>query len=280
MQSKTVLGLLGAILVVAGGAFLFWQTQNAPVPVTPPAEAVVDAGFAQPPLDAGTDTFEEPITESGVRISPDALLRKIAAKGTKSSKLADWLEAPGLLRRIAAAIRLVAEGRSPRGVLSFIRIEGHFSVVDSWDTEARKAGLIPKGVPKSDRDRIFIAPECYARYDEVARIVMAADMEAWGRGYKRLRPHFNRVFAEIAKPNEKFDDLLETAIARLVAVEVPEGQAELVGTGAIYQFKDPALEKLPEAEKHLVRMGSSNAVSIQKALRQFAKSAGIGLEPK
>lgn len=267
-------GAAGALLVAAigGAGYFYWSADEpAPRPAPPPAAEPTKAAA---PVAPSVSPEVEAAVEQPPRENPAVLLRRAAARGSDSKRLAKWLEAPGIFRRLAAGVRLVAEGRSPRGVAGFVEVPGRFSVVESWDPKARSSGRLPPGVSADDMDRIFIARESYARYDEIAKVFASANAQAWGRGYRRLRPYFERVFSEVAKPGERFDDVLGRAIERVLTAEVPE-QPELVENGAIFKFKDPELEALSDVEKHLIRMGPKNAAAIQASVRQFARSAGF-----
>ena len=259
-----VLGL-AAILIVAGAFYL--RGRSAPTPaaavdaaVAPDATASLDAELpeevVEPEVDPGT----------GMKRTPDQILRIVAARGSPSPELEGWLSADGVLRRTAAAVLLLSQGRSPRSMLGFIQIGEPFKVVDTL--------VASKG--KGD-DRILIAPESHARYDVLARVIKGADVAEWGRGYRRLRPHFNAAFAEVAEPEQRFDDVLAAAISRLLAAKVPEGPIELVERGAVFLYADPALESLSEAEKHMIRLGPANAAVVQEALRVFARNAGLSV---
>lgn len=199
----------------------------------------------------------------------DALLRKLAAEGSKAPPLAEWLAAPEITQRLAAAVRLIATGASPKTVLSFIGIEGEFAVVEHVTPGSRKRAS------PGYFERVFIAPKSYARYDGLTKTVTSIDPAYAGRAYAQLRPYFDAAFAEVAGTGERFDDVFKAALDRLISVKVPEGPVELVPKGAIYLFKDPSLESLQPAEKHLIRMGPKNAKAVQDLLRSFRESAGF-----
>lgn len=266
-------GVIAAVAAVAVAAIVgagVYVYLKRPPEVTP----VPDAGSAPvvsapdpkiPPEEEPTEPELDPAT--GQALSPDELLRRIASQGSPSPELSSWLAADGVLRRIAASVLLIAGGRSPRNMLGFIQIPDSFKVVDTL--------VASKG--KGD-DRILMAPESHARYDVLARVLKASDVPAWGRGYRRLRPHFDAVFAEVGEPGQRFDDVLAAAIRRVLAARVPEGPIELVERGAVFLYADPALESLSEVEKHMIRLGPSNSKAVQDALRLFARSSGLGVD--
>lgn len=260
-----------ALLLFAGalgaGAFLFLRpppaTSSAPDGGPNPVAPAPDP--EPPPQEAPVEPEVDPST--GQVLSPDELLRRVAAQGSPSPELAAWLSAEGVLRRIAAAVLLASQGRSPRALLSFIPISQPFKVVDT---------LVASG--GRGEDRILMSPESPARYDFLARVLQASDAAAWGRGYRRLRPHFNAVFAEVAEPGQRFDEVLSQAVRRVLAAEVPEGPIELVEKGAVFHYADPRLEALSELEKHLIRMGPTNTKAVQESARIFARAAGLAVE--
>jgi hypothetical protein len=272
--------VLGLIAVLVLGAAAFWVLRKQPLSVAPLPMPARDAGTQLVRDDAGLVIPDAAAPEPSQPRNGTAVLRALGAKGSRSPELEKWLAADGILRRLAAAVRLVAEGRSPRAMVGFIQVPGGFSVVESWDPRARKAGQIPSSVPAGDKDRIFASPASYARYDGIAEILASADVEAWGRGYAELRPHLDEVFAEVARPGETFDNTLAAALHRLAEVDVPTGQAELISDGGVFLFKDPALEALSDAEKHLLRMGSKNARAIQSVIARFSKAAGLRPRPR
>jgi hypothetical protein len=234
------------IAVLAAAGWFVW-TKRAELFEKEEIAAVADpdAGLA-----AVTSTVPERSLAEG-----DALLREHASRASKSAELAAWLSAPDIVQRIAAAVRLIAQGRSPRPVLSFLEIEGDFRVI-------------------GDRE---LDPASYKRYDRLTEIFTTVDAAFLGRGYRGMRPYFESAYSQVAQPGERFDGVLIAAIGKLTAVKVPEGRIELVPRGAIYLFKDPALESLSEVEKHLIRMGPRNARAIQDSLRQFASAAELSV---
>ena len=245
-----------AAILAAGGAFLLLRTPGSSPPEPTPVAFAADAGVAE--LDGGT-VPSLPLADG------DALLRKLAAAGSSSAELAGWLAAPDILRRIAASIFLMARGDSPRPVLGFVEIEGEFAVKE--ESRGKKG------------ERILISPASYARYDRLTRALTSIDGAYAGQAYGQLRPYFDSAFAEVGHPGERFDDVLRSAIRRLVSVQVSGGEIELVEKGAIYAFRDPALESLRPLDKHMLRLGPANAAAIQASLRRFAEAAGLSLAP-
>jgi hypothetical protein len=233
-------------------------------------------------VDAGTPVVAAPV-DAGPALSlddGDALLKKLAAPWSKEALYAKWLDAL-VLRQLVAATQLVAEGNSPRAAVPFISIAGSFAV-----REEEVPGSAPPPAKKKSKSKVpppprevrtFIATQSFARYDSIAAVFGSIDAAAAGEAWSKLEPFCDVAFGEISRPGTRFHDTLRTAFTKLLAVHVPEGEVELVPKGAVYAFKDPQLEALSAAQKHLVRMGAKNAQLVQAQLRQFAEHAKLEL---
>lgn len=250
------------LLAVAGGVGWFVSRQP-----RGPLEA--------PPVDAGSPGAER---DAGPALSideGDLLLQKWAGAWSSDALVAQWLHAASL-RHLVSATQLVAEGNSPRPALPFVSISGSFAVREEQHPGARpvKKGK-KKGPPPPRGERLFISPESYARYDAITRAFGSLDAAAAGEAWSKLEPYCEVAFGEIGRPGARFHDTLAAALERVLSVQVPSGEIEVVGKGAVYLFKDPALESLSPAEKQLLRMGPDNVKVIQDQLRSFASHAGL-----
>jgi hypothetical protein len=251
-----------AALVLAAAGYLAYRVLFEPRGQVEPSapEAVADAGVA---VDAGPalsiDEGDEQLRALGKALAP--------APGVLA-----WLERLGL-RNLVAAAQLVADGDTPRPSLPFLSVEGPFTVRE----EAAPAPPPAKGKKRAPRPpgRVFVDPASFERYDAVTALVTSVSPGAVGDGYARLRPYFQAAYQEIGRPGARFDDVLARAVGRLLAVRFPEGEVELVPAGVGYGYKDPTLEGLSRAEKHLLRMGPKNGGAIQAALRDFALHAHL-----
>jgi hypothetical protein len=252
-------GWLIWVVVIAAlgtGGVLLWRMRD-DVPQIVAQVLEQDAGVA---YDAGVAEVDAGVAAIAPKppIQGDDLLRKLASAGSKSNDLAGWLSAPDIVQRIAAASRLIADGKSPRPVLMFVELEGDFSVFEQGG-------------------KIFMAPESYRRYDGLVRAFTSLEPAYAARAYSDLRPYFDSAFSQVARKGERFDDVLAAAVLRITSVKFPEGPIELAEKGAIYTFADPSLESLSAVEKHVIRMGPQNVEALQKWLRTFAESVGLRL---
>lgn len=230
--------IVAALALVGLVAWYVLTRKGAPVaPEAAPPPAKTETAAAQPPP-------LPPAAES------DARVRDLAKGLSSDPEFAKWLGAEGLLQRFTAAVSNIAEGESPRMVLSFLAPAKGF--------QATKAG-----------GHSVIDPASYERYDAVARVIGSIDVQVTARVYSELKPLIDGTYAEIAPPGQTFDKTFSRAIEHLLAVPVPQGDVALTEKGALYAFADPQLEGLSRAQKHLLRMGPKNMQTIQAKLREL-----------
>jgi Protein of unknown function (DUF3014) len=254
--------VVGLLLLLALPAGLYLATHR---PEAEPAVQQLDAGATA--LSAAEDAGPARSLVDGA-----ALLRRLLGALGAPPALLSWLEGDDLLRRLVAAVNLIAEGQSPRAMLTFLPVEGGF--------QARELlGPMPprprKGPPPPRPVRYFIAQASFQRYEGVAAALGAVDATAAGGVYGELRPFLDAAYAEIGRPGTHFDDALARALGQLLAVRFPAGDLELQARGAVWILADPTLEALAPAQKHLLRMGPQYGGAVQRQLRAFAQGAGI-----
>jgi hypothetical protein len=117
--------------------------------------------------------------------------------------------------------------------------------------------------------RLFPSPKSYARYNGVTRILTSIDPIAAGKAYGTLKPYIDAAFAEIGRPNRSFDAAFHQAVDKLVSTPIATESPELKEAVLVYAYADPKLEALSAAQKHLLRMGPTNGLAIQRWLKQL-----------
>jgi hypothetical protein len=226
------------LLVLGGAAVLLWrwnQSRMAPPVVTSVPESKPAAPEAAPAL---------PMAQG------DALVKDAAGGLSSSSELAKWLAEPDILRRVVASVSLIAEGSSPRSLLGFLTPADRFQVVREGET-------------------LRASPKNRGRYESATKVLTSIDPGAAAQTYARLKPYVDSAFAQIGRPGQSFDGVLRQAIGNITSVPVPEREPELEEKGLVYAYKDPKLEGLSAAQKHLLRMGVNSARSVQGWLKKL-----------
>jgi hypothetical protein len=245
MRLLVIAVLLVVIGVPAVVVYLRWKDSQKTASVAPSLES-----------DAGTQAAA-PTPPAADVTQGETLLRELASKLSSSPELAKWLAESGILRRLVAAVNLVAEGSSPRPVVGFLAPSGGFAVV------------------KENR-HLYPSPRSYARYDFITRVLGSIDPVAAANAYGQLKPFFDAAFTEVGRPGKSFDAVLRDAIKNLTSTPVPQTDPELQEKGLVYVYVDPTLEQLTQAQKHLLRTGPKNARAIQDWLSKFMKALPQG----
>lgn len=249
-----VAGIVVVVLIGLGIAWFLLRPKPvepagpAPTPPTPTA-APTPAAPAEtpPPQGPPLPTLDQ----------SDPRTRELLGAMSSDPEFQKWTANEGLVRRFTAASFNIAEGESPRAVLAFLAPQGTFQVVER-------------------NGHTFIAPESFARYDTVARVLGSLDIQATTQAYRMLKPLIDQAFKEIGPPGQRFDAVLSRAIQRMLDTPVPDSDLEVVDTpGVNYAYAVPDLEHLSAAQKHLLRMGPANAHAIQAKLRELHKALGL-----
>ena len=239
-QGSRIAWVVVGLLVLGGATVLLWRWKQSRV--APPVAAPVAETKPAAPEAAAAPAL--PMAQG------DALFKDAAAGLSSSTELAKWLAEPDILRRLVASVSLIAEGSSPRSLLGFLIPAERYQVV----REGRALHASPKN---------------RGRYESVTKVLTSIDPGVAAQTYARLKPFIDSAFAQIGRPGQSFDGMLRQAISHITSVAVPDSEPELEEKGLVYAYKDPKLEGLSAAQKHLLRMGVDNARSVQGWLKKL-----------
>jgi hypothetical protein len=233
-----------AVIIMAVG-YLILKARPIPERGDSPSNVVVDAGLPQTAAEPPPPPVNQVSTEES-----DARVRELLPQLTNAPELLVWLRnEKGWLQRFAAVVDNLADQASPPD-LQFMAPAGPFEVDE-------------------DKGKTTISPKSYARYDGVARIFKSLDVDGSARVWSEMKTLIDPVYAEFAPPGRTFEQAFAKAIQHLLEVPVPEGDVEVISSGAIYKYADPRYEELSKAQKHLLRMGPANMKIIQHQLQQL-----------
>jgi len=249
-ESKKVFLTGTIIIVLLVGALLIYflvisparKVEEEPLKVEEikPTEEVESLGEKEPHPQA----LEVSLAES------DRRLREMARSLSLHPQFARWLLTQDIIQKFVAAVNNIAQGQSPRPHLDFFQLPEKFKVI-------KKNG------------RFYIDPSSYKRYDVVADVLASLDTEGCVRLYWQFQKPIQAAYTELGYPNQDFHPVLLRAIEELLAVPVIEEEIEVVPRVTSYLFRREDLEKLSDAQKHLLRMGPSNVEIIKTKLREF-----------
>jgi Protein of unknown function (DUF3014) len=250
------------VLLVAAGLAAFWWSRVRervlePAPAAEEAPPIEPAplGAAEPSPPAPPLAESEPAPLAPAEPLPplaesDSLARKLAAGVSSHPLVAAALKEAGVIDRFVAGVDQLAEGLAPRRDLDFLRPTGRFLVL----------GREPD---------LRMDPASYRRYDALAQAVAALDARAAVAAYRRLAPLCEESYRALGYPEGGFEQRLRTALALLTATPRTDDAPALVAQVKRYEFADPHLESLADAQKQLLRMGPKNAQLVTDKLREI-----------
>jgi hypothetical protein len=250
------------VAIAAAIAVLYWWLAGAPgwPPGAGPQQETRPAAerFART-TEPAPPAVEQPAAEETIPLPPlgesDTFLREEASALSSQPDWAHWLAQSELASRFAAAVDNVAEGKSPRAHLEFLRPGEPFRVLGS-DPDLR------------------VDPASSARYDAVADVVASLDADACVAVYRRIAPLLQQAYVALGYPGRSFESRLRAAIDELLAAPVLGESPALVAKTLRYQWADPAIEGLSGARRQLLRMGPRNVEKVQSKLREIRNALG------
>ncbi len=240
---RVVLWAVLVALVLGAGLWYYLSHQRAGDAAT--------SGAAPPPSTAATLT--EPalaVAELPPRAEMDPYVRTLLATLGSHPELLKWLATDDLVGAMATAIDRLAQGQSPARDLAVLRPAQGFAV-------ARRSNVTG------------IDPATHARFSPLVAAVTAVDPGALAAAFTTIRPRLEEAYVAQGHPEGGFDEAVRKAIEVVASTpDVPADAALVPGVGG-YAFADPAFERLPAAQKHLLRMGPDHARQVRDAARRF-----------
>lgn len=265
-SSAPMIGLI-ILIILAALVFVYLQKTDEPqAPVTrtaPVAPPVVEI----PPENVPVPHYEPPappVVEESVPVEPlpelnasdEPLFAAIGNLG--ASGASEMVLGPEVLRKFVMAVNAVAEGK----------VVAEYRVVKSppppFVVEKYQVTVNGQTV---DQERI--SAKNFTRYDAFTTVLSMLDTDAVVAMYKRHYPLLEEAYNELGLKKGNFHSVLIAAIDNILAAPEVEGDLLLIQPKVFYQFADPALEKLPQTHKLMIRMGPSNAATVKSSLRRL-----------
>ena len=236
-----VLAVVGLVAAAAGGLYLVLRGGPRPTAsgelVSPAAESA--SGPPAPrPIDASRQR------ELLQAVSADPLYRSA-------------VDSPDLARTLAVCIENLANEVVPRKQLEPFAPRGRLAVV-------RRDG------------RAVVDPESYRRWDAFGDAVASVNAEALATAWAVLQPAVETAFRALGYPQGGVEVALGRALHRLGDAPLQDQPVVVVeGPGAVWLHADPALERLGDVEKQVLRMGPRNGRIVQAKARELARALGF-----
>ncbi len=259
--------LAGLVVLVALAVWWFTGSEEAPSqepervfePAPPPVpepepEPVPDIPRPAPAPEPAPDPAPAPSPEPPLTLEvSDEALRERFAPVLRGGPLASALAADNLVERGAAVLDGLSRGVLQYKLLPVMPPQGKFAV--------RKQG-----------NQAVMDPAGYRRYDAYAQAIESLDDELLVVSFNRFRPLLEEAYAMLGYDAEEFDNALIRGLDKIIAAPVIEQPLEVRKVEAVYKFEDPALERLPDLHKQLLRAGPENTRRIQDKARALRRA--------
>ncbi|KFZ37708.1 hypothetical protein HR45_09840 [Shewanella mangrovi] len=267
-SAATGWAIAAVILIVVGAGYYFWSTDDqdgepqtrteVALPEPAPAEPLVtEANVPEPeaapaaeptPTVAETEVPKaEPLPELN---ESDTYVHDKVIAMADGMAIDPLLNNSDMVRQFVVFVDNIAQGQLARKTSPLQAPSQSFTVTDITN-------------------KTYLNPDSYHRYDVYADFLTGLDDEQLVTTYKRLSPLLEQAFAELGYPDMSFDSRLKEAMKELLATPVIEQPIELYSISVNYQFVDPKLEALPNAQKLLIRMGPENTRKVKKVMRRL-----------
>jgi hypothetical protein len=262
------IAVIVVVLLLCGGAYYYFTSQE---PVQPEVLEVIELTDSLPSEPLLT---EVQIPETIVEVEPEIIAEGVIAPQVEPLPTLSESDEFVNLKTIE-----IADGMKIEPLLVEENLVRHFVVfVDNL----AQGELARKVSPLKPSNRVFtvseitnktyLNPDSYHRYDIYADLVSGLNEEQLTKTYQELTPLLSEAFKELGYGDMSFNDRMVEAIDIMLDTPIIDSPIELDGVSVNYQFVDPQLESLPNAQKLLIRMGPENSKKVKAALRKLKKN--------
>ncbi|MBD3414186.1 MAG: DUF3014 domain-containing protein [Candidatus Aminicenantes bacterium] len=253
-KKKVIWTGVAFVLVLAAVIAIYYLATHKKAPeVQETPEIVKEKPLELPDKETVTEESVEPF-DITLKES-DEFLRNLIKDLSSDPRITEWMRSDQLIKKFVAAVDNIANGLSPRKQIDFFEPKADFMTVK-------------KG------EHLIIDTDSYKRYDPIAQVFDSIDIEKTVKLYQSSKPLIQEAYRELGYPDKDFDRTLNRAINELLNVPIVEQDIFLISKLKSFEMKDPGLEEMSPAQKHLFRMGPENIDIIQRKLREFQKEWG------
>ena len=233
-----------------------------------PTPAPVQPGVAPEAASLAKPVYDEPESAPASIPLPDLndsdATVLAALKSLNINGLVEMIIPHEILRKFVRAVDALEEGKVVTEYRPITSPQGAF-VADSFKVKVSGGEL----GEQQDVEQYRVSPKNYLRYTLYVQVISALESDASIALYKRYYPLLNRAHQELGSGKGNFHSVLIRAIDKVLTAPDAGGEMLLIHPKVYYEFADPALEKLPEAHKLMLRMGLDNSAKVKESLRNI-----------
>lgn len=264
-SSPAIMIVIVVLAIILAAAAFFYLRDDAPAESKTVVTPVAVTPITEPA--AAVDVTPKPVYEPPqpvVEVEPLPTLNEsdagvlAALQELRGEGLLKLIVPQEVLRKFVLAVNGIEEGKVVHEYRPVVSPPPPFI--------SEKFSVMVEGVAV-DQERI--SANNYQRYEPYVTTLALVDPDAAVALYKRFYPLMAEAFKELGLKKSNFHTVMIGAIDNLLAAPDVQGDLLLIHPKVFYQYADPALEKLPQTHKLMLRMGPENARSVKASLRQL-----------
>ncbi len=242
--------LVAVALLLGLLTWWFWPRDDGPVePPAPESSPAAETPAVTPPAERQEATARPDLGPLPELSASDELVRQLAAEVSEHPRLMRWLASDDVLRRLTAVVGNIAFDEDPSVHLAAFRPDRPFAVVGTDDSAT-------------------IDPTSYARFDRAVAVFTSLDVAGTVEAFRYLEPLVDEQWQELGYPGT-FREALKRAIDKVQSVPTPGGELAVRRKVISWEFVDPRLESLSDAQKQLLRLGPAHLDALKRKALQF-----------
>jgi hypothetical protein len=212
-------------------------------------EPVVESGNSGSEDLPGTEpeqVFDDPVPElenstSWVRTSLQSILARPVFE--------PFFKQKEVIRTFVAAVDRLGRGENPYRQTSWLHPGGVFEI-------------------QGEVDHQVLNYQNSRRFSPLVQALESLPQDQVMAFYGKVEPLLLEAYGELGNP-DSWSDSVERAFRQVDSFSYPNQPIELVGSGGIYIFKDPELEKASWVHKFLIRIGPEHAEALKKLTNSY-----------
>jgi len=182
----------------------------------------------------------------------DAYIQRALRGPLENGDAAQLITQDDVIDRSATVFVNLAKGQVVRNHLPITPVTGKFTVTATGNAEV-----------------FALDPANTQRYSVYVDTMEKFDTRKLATFYRTLSPALENAYRQLGEPGS-FHDAMTTAFDLILATpEIDDAQITLVRPKVMYQYQSPNLEKLPPAQKLMLRMGKDNRTRVKKVIAQW-----------
>lgn len=220
-----------------------------PSPATATAPAGADASTTPAAAEAEQAALFEPLPASADAL--DAWLQRQLSGPLANADFAGLITQANVIDRTVNVIVNLAKGQIARAHLPIAAAQGKFAVIDQGD------------------ESFVIAEQNAQRYARYVDAIEKFDTATLAAFYRVVSPALESAHRQLGEPGS-FHNALKLAFDMMLATpDLDDAQLTLVRPKVMYQYAAPELEKLPPAQKLMLRIGQQNRSRVKAVIAQW-----------